>query len=90
MDEELREMAAERICKDYDGCVDTFQDLNVFITSNDKRCRVEKIEYKDGKFHYYHVDKIVEFGPERGFHYEEIFPNEEDEFKILDEFYAWY
>ena len=86
MDEELKEMVAERICQDYDGCVDTFQDLNVIVTSNGKRCRVEKIEYKDGKFHYYHIDKITE----HGVHYEEIFPDEEDEFKILDEFYAWY
>ena len=37
MDEELKEMAAERICKDYDGCVDTFQDLNVIVTSSSLR-----------------------------------------------------
>lgn len=80
---ELKQQAAERICEDYGGCVDDFGELGVKLKNND--IIVNKITYKDGKFHYYTrnwvYDKPI---------YRELFPHDDEEYKILDEFYAWY
>ena len=93
MDAELREIAAERICKDYNGCVDDFGERQVLASSNqfNVRYRVDKIVFdkENEKFRYYnqscyHVPFSKDYMPY------ELFPTEEEEYKILDEFYAWY
>lgn len=88
MDEELREMAEERICKDYNGCVDDFGEREIRLQNG---MRVHKISFDGTDFHYYNRwwyedKKSGKVTPQ----YQEIFPTEEEEYKILDEFYAWY
>lgn len=90
MNPELKTLAAERIETDYSGCVEDFWERGIGIKGGANGLRVDKIEYKNNQFHYYHISAIIEFGPQRGPRYTEIFPTDEEEEKILDEFYAWY
>ena len=87
MDTQLQELAADRICKDYAGSVDDF-DYKVKIKSEK---RIHKLEYKDDGFHFYtrqwkENKKTGKVTPT----YVEVKLDDEDEEKILDEFYAWY
>ena len=50
MDEELREMAEERICKDYNGCVDDFGEREIRLQND---MRVHKISFDGTDCHYY-------------------------------------
>lgn len=86
MDEELREMAAERICKDYNSSVDDFGERDILLKD---KTRINKIEYHEDGFHYYTRYWAIENGKTTP-KYREVFPTEEEEYKILDEFYAWY
>lgn len=85
MNEELKELielAAERIVKDYGGGVTDFAERYVFV----KELFVDEItfnEKNDNIFRYYHWNGTSQSRVE-------LFPTEEEEYKILDEFYAWY
>ena len=93
MNAELKEMAAERICKDYNGCVDDFGERQVLASSSQPgaRYRVDKIVFdkENEKFRYYNQSYYyIPFS--KDYMSYELFPTEEEENKILDEFYAWY
>lgn len=86
MDVKLVQLAAERIETDYNGCVDNFGEQDIKLKNG---VRVHKITYEDNQFHYYNRwwDKVNGKAVPK---YKEIFPDDEEEEKILDEFYAWY
>lgn len=77
VDIELQELAADRLCKDYDGCVD-IEERDLFTSFGN---HVDRLTYEKGKIHYW---------SRYGERYDEIFPNDKDANYILDEFYAWY
>ena len=97
MDEKLKELielAAERIVDDYAGCVSDFGERNITLTNAlpmSIGLRVDEITFNergDNTFRYYNTS----FYPNStgGYIRYELFPTEEEENKILDEFYAWY
>lgn len=78
MDTELRELAADRLCEDYNGSVDVSErDLYTKFGN-----QVDKITYDDNQFHFW-----TKCGEDE---YDEVFPCEDDIDYILDDFYAWY
>ena len=88
MDEELKEIVAERICEDYDGQVKDFGERNIILPNS---LRVDEITYDekgDAVFRFYNTTQLP--NQTGGFIRYELFPNDEELYKILDEFYAWY
>ena len=85
MNEQLKkliELAAERIVEDYGGGVADFAERYVCV----KELLVDEITFNekgDNTFRYYHWNGASHMKVE-------LFPTEEEEYKILDEFYAWY
>lgn len=96
MNEQLKELiglAAERICEDYGGEVTDFGERQVLASGKEfnVRHRVDKIVFdeENEKFRYYNQSSYhAPFGND--YMPYELFPTEEEEYKILDEFYAWY
>jgi hypothetical protein len=97
MNEQLRELiglAAERIVEDYGGCVKDFGERNITLTNAlpmSAGLRVDEItfnEKSDNTFRYYNTSLYPNLTG--GFIRYELFPTEKEEYKILDEFYAWY
>lgn len=84
---ELKQQAAERICEDYGGCVSDFSERGITV-NGDVVCEIAYNEFCDEKFRYYTRQGFCCSTGAIG--RRELFPNEEEEYKILDEFYAWY
>ena len=88
MNEQLKELiglAAERIVDDYAGCVSDFGERNI-VSKHGQGLRVDEITFNelgDNTFRYYNTSHYPNYRIE-------LFPTEEEEYTILDEFYAWY
>ena len=91
MDTELLSLAADRLCKDYNGEVDTL-DIDL---GNDTRLkgdnRIHKITYDDKGFHFYHCQWVKYQNDKKVSKvYREIELTDEEMMQILEEFYTWY
>ena len=88
MDTQLRELSAERICNDYNGCVDNFE-RDVNCLKGDKR--VHRMTCEDGvTIHFYHREWVKAINGKVKPNYIELHLTDEEQDCILDEFYAWY
>ena len=85
---ELIELSAERIAEDYYGNVTDFGEQNIVLSNGFRVDEITFNEKGDNTFRYYNNSFYTNSAG--GFFRHELFPNEEEEYKILDEFYAWY